>query len=137
MLLDSNIIIYISKPEFAEMMDDLKAARPSASLISRIEAYDFHRITPQDMADLDDVFSWIEVLPVDDAIAARAIALRQQKNRCLGDSLIAATALIYRLPLCTRNKDDFKHIEGWRSSIRSRREISTIPPNYWNRKRHA
>ena len=38
MLLDSNIIIYISKPEFAEMMDDLKAARPSASLISRIEA---------------------------------------------------------------------------------------------------
>lgn len=112
MLLDTNIIIYISKPEFAEMMDDLKAARPSASLISRIEAYGFHRITPQDMADLDDVFSWIEVLPVDDRIAARAIALRQQKNMSLGDALIAATALTYSLPLCTRNKDDFKHIAG-------------------------
>ena len=86
MLLDTNIIIYISKPEFAEMMDDLKAARPSASLTSRVEAYGFHRITPQDMADLDDVFSWIGVLPVDDAIAARAIALRQQKNMSLGDA---------------------------------------------------
>ena len=28
------------------------------------------------------------------------------------DSLIAATALEYGLPLVTRNKDDFEHIEG-------------------------
>ena len=64
------------------------------------------------MADLNDVFSWIEVLPVDHAIADRAIALRHLKNMSLGDSLIAATALTYSLPLCTRNKDDFKHIVG-------------------------
>lgn len=30
----------------------------------------------------------------------------------LGDAIIAATALAYKIPLVTRNVDDFKHIVG-------------------------
>lgn len=30
----------------------------------------------------------------------------------LADAIIAATALVYEVPLVTRNKDDFKHIDG-------------------------
>lgn len=50
--------------------------------------------------------------PLDDEIIEKAVILRQQKNMKLGDSIIAATALEYDLPLVTRNEDDFKHIEG-------------------------
>jgi hypothetical protein len=50
--------------------------------------------------------------PLDDEVVERAIALRQEKKMGLADALIAATALEYDLPLVTRNRDDFKHIEG-------------------------
>jgi hypothetical protein len=51
-------------------------------------------------------------LPLDDRIAARAIELRRQKMMSLADSIIAATALLHRLPLVTRNEADFTHVAG-------------------------
>lgn len=30
----------------------------------------------------------------------------------LADAVIAATALVYQIPLVTRNTDDFKHVAG-------------------------
>ncbi len=45
-------------------------------------------------------------------MAARAITLRQQRKMGLGDSIIAATALVHGLALVTRNVDDFKHVAG-------------------------
>ncbi len=43
----------------------------------------------------------------------QAIRLRQQKKMKLGDAIIAAaTAVVYDIPLVTRNVDDFKHIPG-------------------------
>jgi toxin FitB len=38
--------------------------------------------------------------------------LRRQRKRSLGDSIIAATALLYELPLLTNNEADFKGING-------------------------
>jgi hypothetical protein len=36
--------------------------------------------------------------------------LRQRRKIRLADAIIAATALVYALPLVTRNVDDYKHI---------------------------
>lgn len=47
-----------------------------------------------------------------EAVGEGAILLRQTRRMKLGDALIAATALLYDLPLVTRNVDDFKHIAG-------------------------
>lgn len=47
------------------------------------------------------------VLPVDAAVARRAAALHVPNPAPLADSLIAATALVHRLTVVTRNTDDF------------------------------
>ena len=51
-----------------------------------------------------------EILAVSDEVAAKAVELRQQRKMSLGDSLIAATALVHNLILVTRNTDDFNWI---------------------------
>jgi predicted nucleic acid-binding protein len=56
----------------------------------------------------------MQILPLDDAVAARAIALRQARKLGLADAIIAATALVHHLRLVTRNEEDFKHVAGLR-----------------------
>ena len=50
--------------------------------------------------------------PLDDEVIKRAISLRRQRKMRLGDSIIAATAMLYGLSLVTPNEGDFKHIPG-------------------------
>lgn len=51
--------------------------------------------------------------PTDDIIEI-AIQLKQSRKMSLGDSVIAATALIHDLELYTHNVSDFAGIEGLR-----------------------
>ena len=74
----------------------------------------WHRITAEDLSDLEDFLSTGTLVSITDAIADKAVALSQQKKMSLGDSLIAATALELGVELVTRNTDDFKHIDGLR-----------------------
>ena len=112
MLLDTNILIYMAQPGGESLQAQMVSASPAASLIARVEALGFQSITAGERERMDKVFAWVEVLPVDDAVADAAILLRQARRMKLGDALIAATALLYDLPLVTRNVDDFKHIAG-------------------------
>ena len=112
MLLDTNILIYMAQPGGESLEARMALTSLAASLIARVEAQGFHRITEEESTKLDDIFAWVEVLPVCDAVADAAILLRRMRRMKLGDSLIAATALLYDLPLVTRNVDDFKHIAG-------------------------
>ena len=112
MLLDTNILIYLAQPGGETLQAQIASTSPAASLISRVEALGFQRIADDERERLDTVFAWVEVLPVDDAVADAAILLRQSRRMKLGDALIAATALLYDLPLVTRNDGDFKHVPG-------------------------
>ncbi len=114
MILDSNIIIYANKPEnrTLQLYLAVRQADLQASLISRLEVLGFPRITPADKQDLVSFMDAISILPIDEIIIAKAIRLRQQRKRSLGDSIIAATALLYDLPLLTNNVGDFNDIDG-------------------------
>ena len=48
------------------------------------------------------------ILPVDSAVARRSASLHVPNPRPFRDSLIAATALVHRMTLATRNIADFK-----------------------------
>jgi len=61
----------------------------------------------------------VPVLPLDRESATQAAAVRQQLARSgfsigMADSLIAGIALVNNLPLLTRNRKHFDHVEGLR-----------------------
>ena len=111
-LLDSNIVIYATQPANGWLRSDILSQPFAVSQATRIEVLGWHKLTSQDKTDLEIFLTAGVVLSISDAIADRAIALRQARNFSLGDALIAATALEHDLELATRNADDFKHVSG-------------------------
>lgn len=59
-------------------------------------------------------FAKAKILPLTQPVLDEAVRLRQAKKIKLGDSLVAATALVHGLALVTRNTEDFAGIEELR-----------------------
>ena len=112
MLLDSNIIIYASKTDGANLRSFLDTIHRYASVITYIECYGFQRMVQEERDELDGFFRNTRILPLTDTIAGRAISLRQQRRMGLGDAIIAATAVTHNLTLVTHNTEDFRWING-------------------------
>src|SRR5258706_10963117 len=112
MLLDSNILIYGAKGEHPGLDAILDRTDLAAASVTRIETLGFHRLSEIERSWLETAFERMKILMLDDAVAGRAIALRQERKMELADAIIAATALVHQLPLVTRNVDDFKHVAG-------------------------
>lgn len=113
-LLDSNIIIYGQEPghEFLDVLIESDAAHISA--ISIPEVLGFPKLSDQALTVLENVLGELRMLPVSETVLREAASLRRRKRMKLGDSIIAATALVHGLDLVTRNEEDFKGIEGLR-----------------------
>ena len=112
LIVDSNILIYSYKPEFAWLQQQLFSYRLYASAITKIESLGYHLLTDKDDQILIKLFDLFEILPINDKVIEIAVELRQQKKMSLGDSIIASTALVYDLPLMTRNNKDFEWVNG-------------------------
>ena len=112
MLVDSNIIIYAVRPENTFLRSFFENHLPAVSAISRVEVLGYHNLTREVQQRLEGLFNVLRILPVSESVIDRAIDLRQQRKMSLGDALIAGTALENRMTLVTRNKDDFKWIDG-------------------------
>ncbi|GAB3768172.1 hypothetical protein GCM10028818_02140 [Spirosoma horti] len=114
MILDSNIIIYSAQPEYVSLARYLQTNQNSVrvSLISTLEVLGFSRLTLKDKLTFEAYLASVEIVPITDSIVTEAIRLRQQRKRSLGDSIIAATGLLYKLPILTNNTADFDDISG-------------------------
>lgn len=114
-LLDSNIVIYAAQQDHEWLRLEILSQPFAVSQTTRAEVLGWHRITPEDAADLEEFLAAGAHLSISDEIVNRSIELRQQRKMSLGDSFIAATALLHGLELVTRNTDDYKHIAGLRT----------------------
>lgn len=111
-IFDTNIVIYSAKQEYIGLRPLFFGQNTSISAISKIEVLGFHSLNNSEKLYFESIFKSINLLPVDFDIIDKAIELRQQKKMSLGDSIIAATSLIFDAELYTRNVSDFKHISG-------------------------
>ena len=110
MLIDSNIIIYASQPQYGNLRKFVAENAPFVSAVSYVEVLGYHRLTAEEKTHYEEFFAVSTVLPVTQSVLEQAIQLRQTRKMSLGDSLIAATCLVHGLTLVTRNTGDFSWI---------------------------
>lgn len=109
-ILDSNIIIYSYKPAFSFLKPLVVDPANGISAISRLEILGYHGIQAGEETYCEFVFRILQTFPFDDAILVEAIRLRKHFKLKLGDSIVAATALLHGAELQTRNVADFLRI---------------------------
>ena len=112
MLLDSNIIIYSAKREYAELRGFLAENVYSVSAISIIEVLGYHLLGDKQRQYLIEFFKAANILSISYSVVTEAVKLRQMRRISLGDAIVAGTALDHRLALATRNVRDFSWIQS-------------------------
>ena len=112
MLIDSNIIIYASKPEGFQVRRFLNQIEMMISVISYVESFGYQYLNAPERQRLEGIFQRSEILPLSFTVAQQAAAFRQQRRMGLGDAIIASTAMVHNLTLVTRNTEDFRWITG-------------------------
>jgi len=111
-LLDSNIVIYGTDPGDTVVRRFVSARITYVSIVTVIETLGYRGITPPQEAATRLLLDSMGEFGVTDEVADLAIALRQSRKISLADSVIAATALVYTLPVATRNTKDFSWVGG-------------------------
>jgi toxin FitB len=114
MLLDSNIIIIASKLAQVKLITYLRDNEKDlhTSIVSQVEVLGYHQLRQVEKTFLENFFKSIPIIPLDYAVAAKAIELRQRKPIGLADAILAATAMLYDLTLFTENVKDYSGIKG-------------------------
>ncbi len=109
-LLDSNIIIYLSKREvplsFLDQFDE-----HYISVITYMEVLGYQFPDTKEEEFIREMIGVFRVLFIDQIIADMAIQIRKKQRIKLPDAIIAATAKALNMCLVTRNIDDFKKVE--------------------------
>lgn len=111
MIIDSNVLIYAAQPKHNVLRQFIREHVPAVSVVSYIEVVGYHRLQEAERRLLEEFFRAAEVLPLSDPVVEQAVQLRQRRRMSLGDSIVAATALVYGRSLVTHNTEDFKWIE--------------------------
>ncbi len=81
------------------------------SVINQIELLGFNG-QPDEMQTLEDFINETETLPLSDKVVLKTIDIRKSHKIKLPDAIIAATAVIHKLTIITRNISDFDEIEN-------------------------
>lgn len=75
-LIDSNLVIYAAKAQYAFLRPLIIDVDSCLSIISKLEALGFRNLTADDKTYLEGVFRTARVYPINDAIINQAILLR-------------------------------------------------------------
>ncbi len=110
-LIDSNIVIYSSQPDYGFIRRWIENKNIGVSDISRIEVLGYNKLFPENKQYFTILFKEFETFLINEEVILKSIELRQDRKMSLGDATIAATALVKGLPLLTANSKDFQHLK--------------------------
>jgi len=112
-LIDTNVIIDNFGNKLSEKAKTLLYSIDlTVSAVTKIEVLGWINATKEQLQPLYDFMEIANILPINEAVIERTIAIKQVKKIALGDAIIAATALVYDLVVISRNTADFKNIDG-------------------------
>ena len=105
-LIDSNIIIYLSKKELPlSFLNNFTTVFISVISYMEVLGYNFPNTNEEDF--VKELVSLFNLRFIDQKIADCAVDIRKKCQIKLPDAIIAATALVDGQSLITRNADDF------------------------------
>ena len=111
MLIDTNIIIYLSRRELELDTFVTDGSHLYISVITYMEALGFQFRSKQEEQTVREICNQFETIGLDEDIVDTVITIKQNKRIKLPDAIIVATALNSKLDLVTANVDDFKNID--------------------------
>ena len=114
--LDTNAIIYYldHDPAVVTLLDrlfDHVDATFYVSTVTELELYSYPDLNDEEEAVIKQLLTDIFVVPLDSRLARYAGYLRRLYRLKTPDSAIAATAMLTKTTLLTRNVDDFRQID--------------------------
>lgn len=116
MVIDTNILIYYLNQQLPELVkaqvDKAILSGCTISIITRIEVLGWQGHTKQSLIAARALLSLFEEINLNQAIADCCIELRTTYKIKLPDAIIAATALVQKQTILSRNEDDFIKIAG-------------------------
>ncbi|HEX4774337.1 MAG TPA: type II toxin-antitoxin system VapC family toxin [Candidatus Saccharimonadales bacterium] len=109
-LIDTNLLVYASQDVLN--IEVLLRERVGYSSVTKIEALGYPQLPVSELGLLEQLFEEYKHFPLTEEVIDQAVSLKQLRKMKLGDSIIAATALVNDLELWTNNIKDFQHIDG-------------------------
>ena len=115
-LIDTDILINVGRG-IQKAIDCLRNLQAQSSLLISVITQMELMIGCQNKSEfqkLERFLSRFQVMPIDEAISAKAVDLhrhyRLSHGLLIADSLIAATALTLEIPLISKNQRDYRYI---------------------------
>ena len=110
-LLDSNIVIYLRDPKWGEkIFRQIEGERLATCNVVIAEVLGFKGLEKSDAGYFEQLFVTMKNCEFDDTVTKTVVELRRRYAVQLPDAIIAATALVNDLSLCTHNTEDFEKI---------------------------
>jgi predicted nucleic acid-binding protein len=114
--IDTNILIYHANGDQKVNTFLVSAYEKDSPLIlptiAVVEFFSFPAITPEVKTIFEALLPHFRIADLDYRISLTAAELRRNYHLKLGDSVVAATAVVANATLVTRNVRDFKKITG-------------------------
>ena len=114
--LDTNAIIYYldEDPTVVPLLEPILGQEIAifVSVVTELELLSHPGLTEEDMVEIQQLLTSVVIFPLESRLAQLAGALRRQYHLKTPDSIVAATALLTRTTLVTRNIRDFQGIDS-------------------------
>jgi predicted nucleic acid-binding protein len=114
--LDTNAIIYYldDEPTVVPVLEPILGQDSAifVSVVTELELLSHPGLTEEDITAITQLLTSVVIFPLESRLAQLAGALRRQYHLKTPDSVVAATALLTRTTLVTRNIRDFQDIAG-------------------------